>query len=212
MIQPPFSEIKEHYEWFTPKIMEAQSKHIRRWVSPYCHIRWELYFTPIEEWTWMALRSFGKAPFYPQYPVQNYFLDFGNPFTKIAIECDGKEFHKDKQRDKIRDKNLYKDGWIVYRISGSDCFRTPTDEYYDLSYQPEEEQKHILYDFYNNTIEGLINAIAILHFEYTCFNQELDELSIAKNVLEKRISFDNGSLDRNYSKMLHLIESENYED
>jgi hypothetical protein len=30
---------------------------------------------------------------YPQYPVGRYFVDFGNPVHKVAIECDGARWH-----------------------------------------------------------------------------------------------------------------------
>lgn len=211
-MQPNYDEIRDHYSFLTPRIMDAQGKNISRWVSPYCNVRWELYFTPIEEFAWMALRSFGKAPFYPQYPVKNYFVDFGNPYVKIAIECDGKEFHKDKEKDRLRDENLFKEGWIVYRISGADCFRPVTDEYYDIYYQPEEEQYEILKEFYMGTIEGLINALAILHFEYAHFNQELNELDLAFECLKKRISVNNGTLEKNYEKMLFYHNTSDYDD
>ena len=50
-----------------------------------------------------------------------YFVDFGDPWRQIAIECDGAQWH-DEKADAIRDSNLAGLGWIVHRISGRDCF------------------------------------------------------------------------------------------
>lgn len=82
--------------------------------------------TPIEAWLWADLRGAG-AVVYPQYPVGRYFVDFASPVAKVAIECDGAAFHKDKAKDHARDEELRALGWEVYRISGSDC-RTEADE------------------------------------------------------------------------------------
>ena len=41
--------------------------------------------------------------------------------TKVVIECDGEAYHRDKEKDRARDKKLREAGWSVYRISGKDC-------------------------------------------------------------------------------------------
>jgi very-short-patch-repair endonuclease len=82
--------------------------------------------TPIERWLWADIRAV-DAVLYPQYPVGGFFVDFGNPAAKVAIECDGAEFHKDKAKDAARDAKLAAMGWTVYRITGRDC-RTQYDE------------------------------------------------------------------------------------
>ena len=43
-------------------------------------------------------------PFYPQYPIGKYFVDFADPVKKIVIECDGKKYHQDKEKDKRRQR------------------------------------------------------------------------------------------------------------
>lgn len=93
-------------------------------VDPYW---WDglIEMTPIERSTWCDIRSSG-AVFYPQYPVLKYFVDFGNPILKIAIECDGKYFH-DPVKDKKRDEELKNIGWTVYRFTGSDCLKAGQD-------------------------------------------------------------------------------------
>jgi very-short-patch-repair endonuclease len=82
--------------------------------------------TPIERWLWSDIRSV-DAVLYPQYPVGPFFVDFGNPVAKVAIECDGAEWHKDKQKDAERDAHLAELGWTVYRITGKEC-RTQYDQ------------------------------------------------------------------------------------
>lgn len=111
--------IKAFYRIHNDEIMVSSSE----WgVSPYA---WEcagVQFTPIESALWGDIRSIG-AVFYPQYPVCGFFVDFGNPVAKVAIECDGMAFHKDKQKDRDRDKRLSESGWVVYRFTGSECMQ-----------------------------------------------------------------------------------------
>lgn len=76
-------------------------------------------FTPIEFAIWEHISDF-NLPFLPQYPVGKYFADFADPIRHIAIECDGKQH--DKEKDKVRDKYFEDNGWTVYRIPGRDCF------------------------------------------------------------------------------------------
>jgi very-short-patch-repair endonuclease len=79
----------------------------------------DYHMTPIEENIWQSIRS-NCMPFYYQFPVLNYFVDFGCPFKKIAIECDGKDWH-DPKKDEIRDAELIAAGWTIYRIKGKEC-------------------------------------------------------------------------------------------
>lgn len=88
-------------------------------IDPH-EVRWGEVFTPIEAAMWHELRR-ADLPFYPQLPVGKAFVDFGNPHHKIAIECDGKEFHLDRMKDRQRDAVLAARGWRVLRITGADC-------------------------------------------------------------------------------------------
>lgn len=177
----PYGQIREHYEYLTPLIVDRSKSYLNGWVSPYCKIDWMGIFSPIENQAWQAIRGVGSAPMYPQYPVDKYFLDFGNPFVKVAIECDGREFHKDKAKDKTRDERLLELGWIVYRVPGSDCVRPVHWEYYDLDYISEHRKGDVLMDFYMTTIEGVIKAVSIKHFGY-------DRIYDTRHVNEKNIS------------------------
>lgn len=183
-----FKRITEHYESLTPFIFSQAEKNKRFWVSPYSrHIDWIPMFSPIEMQTWFALRGFGHCPLYPQYPVGRSFADFGNPVVKVALECDGKEWHTNKRKDKIRDITFESKGWTTYRISGSDCFKTE-EKYDELDYLGETESFEVLSNFYKNTIEGLIKSIAMFHFGYKTYNRYVNEYELAFNCLIKRCS------------------------
>jgi very-short-patch-repair endonuclease len=187
----PYEQIKLHYEFITPLIIERSAKHPAGWISPYgSDIHWKSLFSPIEADTWQAIRCFGKVPLYPQYPVLNYFLDFGNPYLKIGIECDGKEFHLDKEKDMRRDTNLRKLGWRIYRVSGSDCVRPIDSEYYKICQFSIETQLKILSEYYHTTMEGLLKALAIKYFKYKYFyiGEGINERRIAMSCLRARLS------------------------
>lgn len=176
--------IKQHYTEITPRIM---GRLRGQWVAPYTDlVDWNRMFSPIEEQTWMALRSFGHCPLYPQYPVDRFFLDFGNPKMKVAIECDGKEWHMDKEKDARRDKILLENGWHVFRIGGADCFRS-CEEYYDRHEENEDDAIDILKQYYC-TIEGLIKAISFFYFEFKDYSNFHEESEIAFDCLRKYVS------------------------
>ncbi len=86
--------------------------------------RWDPYpivqnisFTPIEENVWANIRMAG-LPMLPQFPEGKYFLDFADPVKKIGIEVDGRKWHQDKEKDKIRQDWLESKGWKIFRITG----------------------------------------------------------------------------------------------
>jgi len=106
-----FNGIKEIYALLTPEI-----KSHNGCVDPY-FIDWSRYFTPIESNLWQDIRSNG-LPFFPQYPVAGYFVDFGDPVARIALEADGKQWH-DKEKDEARDRRIQSQGWRVIRYTGA---------------------------------------------------------------------------------------------
>lgn len=91
-----------------------------RQIDPYS-LPFDRFFTPIEYEVWCFIRI-GGLPFYPEYPVLNFFLDFADPVRKIGIECDGKDFH-DKEKDKVRDAKLRELGWKIFRLTGEEILR-----------------------------------------------------------------------------------------
>ena len=112
--------IKRHYAKFNRQIMECKRD---RWaIDPYL---WDagqnmIFMTPIEENFWADCRD-ADLILYPQYPACGYFIDFANPVAKVGIECDGRAYHTDKERDMKRQAVLESNGWTIYRITGREC-------------------------------------------------------------------------------------------
>jgi hypothetical protein len=95
-------------------------------LDPY-EVDWPSLFTPIEYALWSQIRAEGIV-LYPQHPVAGYFVDFGHPLARVAVECDGAAFHTDKAKDMVRQRAIEAKGWRVYRLTGKACMRDFTEE------------------------------------------------------------------------------------
>ena len=115
--------IREAYAATLPHIMTLSKLNKGASINPY-FINFD--FTPIEYGVWMIIRHNG-LPFYPQFPLLNYFIDFANPFLKIGIEADGKKWHN-KEKDRIRDERLSEIGWKIFRIAGSEVWGSQEED------------------------------------------------------------------------------------
>lgn len=104
-----FEQIKQAYSENMGDVVESCEQG--RWTDPYFY-NWK--FTPIEQWAWNDIRR-QKVPFYPQFPIAGFFVDFANPAKKLALEIDGRAFH-DSEKDLARDKKLALHGWKVKRF------------------------------------------------------------------------------------------------
>lgn len=115
-----FEAIKRHYARVAPIILAEPSDEwaidAYSWDDPSTGIA----LSPIERLLWGDIRQQNMV-MYPQFPVAGYFVDFGNPVAKVAIECDGAAFHVDAAKDASRQRHIEAKGWTVYRISGADC-------------------------------------------------------------------------------------------
>lgn len=120
-----WNALRKHYERVMPSIMSVPAYVYGVGAYEWDNGQGMVNMTPIEYLMWCDIRTEGLV-MYPQVPVLNYFLDFANPVAKVAIECDGREFH-DREKDRIRDANLAAIGWKVYRISGSHICRPGRD-------------------------------------------------------------------------------------
>ncbi len=148
-----WSLIRKLYAECMPDIMAA-GKY--RGIDPY-FTDWVKLFTPIEDDAWQSIRGYG-VPFYPQFPVLNYFIDFGNPVRRIGLELDGAQWH-DRDRDLVRDRRLYDEGWTIFRIPGRQ-----TKVSYDNPFDCEEEEEHKIRHWLMNTSDGVIYAIKECYF------------------------------------------------
>jgi very-short-patch-repair endonuclease len=169
-----FARIREHYKRELPRMMAIHEETGRCHFDPY-RLDFASDMTPIEYSVWCDIRG-TCLPFYPQIPALNYFLDFADPFKKIAIECDGAQWH-DAEKDAKRDARLKEMGWTIYRIPGRVCKKLitpPLDLLHDKreqDYSMEEAIRMVMphaRDWYANTSEGIVKAIGIVHYGHTC--------------------------------------------
>ena len=153
-----FLTIRKTYAKLLPAWMDEYNANGEMRQDPY-FMKWQ--FTPIEQNVWSDIRAHG-LPFYPQLPVLNYFLDFGCPFLKIGIECDGKAWH-DSKLDKARDERLAAAGWMIFRIEGHECNRMmdPGDR---AEFEEEDEYGDRVSAFFQTSGEGVIHAIKHKYF------------------------------------------------
>lgn len=119
-----FPALRAFYADALDQLMAAP---VGQWGIDVHEVRWSETFSPIERIVWQILRS-ERIVMYPQFPVANYFVDFGNPQVRVAIECDGKEFHLDKRRDAARDADLARRGWQTFRFTGEECFEEMAED------------------------------------------------------------------------------------
>jgi len=96
-------QLRINYSYWEPK------------TCPYSYFDFFDYLSPIETQMWNELRS-QWLPFYMQYPILNYFVDFADPVKKICIEVDWEEWHTDKENDNKRDDEIISEWWSVLRI------------------------------------------------------------------------------------------------
>jgi very-short-patch-repair endonuclease len=81
--------------------------------------------SPIETILYNALKNKGYN-IETQVRCGKYRIDMTLPLYKLAIECDGKEFHSNpEQKAHDRKKNAYlrRSGWSIMRIKGSQIHR-----------------------------------------------------------------------------------------
>lgn len=115
---------------------EIYDEIIRKHPSPIGFLfHWDELLTPVELNIWRDIRFLG-LPFYPQYPVDRYFVDFGDPVCRIGIEVDSK-YHRirgARSKDVKRESELRQLGWDIYRIEGRDSIVYEDDETGEISY------------------------------------------------------------------------------
>ena len=113
-----FARVRNHYRRHHAEIMASPND----WFDDAYSWEYEagICLTPIERALWLDIRA-ESLVLYPQYPVGRFFVDFGNPVLKVAIECDGERWHLDAAKDADRQAQIESLGWSVYRISGKGC-------------------------------------------------------------------------------------------
>ncbi|HEU5071255.1 MAG TPA: DUF559 domain-containing protein [Verrucomicrobiae bacterium] len=154
--------VRRYYNEALPKIMALASESLTTWYSVY-PFDWK--FNKNESSLWASIRS-RPVVLYPEFPVLGYFVDFGNPFLKIAIEADSKEFH-DKEEDKARDHKLLEVGWKTFRVSYNDNF-APFKGLGEISEMissgDEDAACEEIKNWMLNTSDGVVEAIEFFYF------------------------------------------------
>lgn len=139
-------DIREAYREFTPQLKQG----IR--LSPYgLGVDFISLMSPIEYSVWCDIRCLG-LPLYPEYPVGPYFVDFGDPKRKIAVEVDSFAWHRDVEKDIQREDHIQNIGWSVFRIKSWMIFKTLEDfEGKDGTVNEES--------YFKESSEGILKAI-----------------------------------------------------
>lgn len=104
---------------------------------------------------------------FPQVPVGGYFVDFGDPIRKIALEADGRDWH-DRDKDTARDGDLWANhGWRVYRVKGYQTMprsrpETPWEDP-DFCRMDADDRRALIKLWANKDCEALVWAIAVVY-------------------------------------------------
>lgn len=114
-----YEAIRAFYVKVWPEVRDTPT---HQWaIDPY-EVDWPALFTPIERSLWGDIREEGMV-LYPQHPVAGYFVDFGHPKARVAIECDGAAYHMDRAKDAARERAILAKGWAIYRFTGRECMQ-----------------------------------------------------------------------------------------
>lgn len=90
----------------------------------------ESSLSTLERRTADLLRPLGALAQYPAPWDQNQRLDFAFPEAKLAVECDSRRWHSSADRfdrDRRRDREALRHGWIIIRITWADLHERPDE-------------------------------------------------------------------------------------
>ena len=173
--------VRQAYMEMMPEIINASEKCKWSWVNPYF-----LYlcnkFSNLEEIAWDAIR-YRSVPLYPQFPIFNRFVDFGNPYLKIGLEVDSDYYHQDKVKDRERDLLFAKAGWRIFRISEKEV--TSKTKYIENLKSDSE-----IHYWLNNTVSGLVYSIMHVYFQYDAIDSPYYSQMIESLNSHRLVPFD----------------------
>lgn len=155
------------YKHYLPLILEAAKAG--RSIDPNI-VAWE--FSTTERDTWGEIRALG-LPFYPRFPVLDYFADFADPFRKIVIEVNRSK-PQNKTRDNLCEKLMREAGWEVYRLTGRTTMRLlgdafTADEAVEIeeainSKYPFSEANQSYLEMAESTLDGFLLVLRRRHY------------------------------------------------
>lgn len=152
---------RQMYMELIPYIMERAKFDVVTPIIPYA-IDWK--FSPIEEMAWCSIRCHYMA-LYPQFPVFNYFIDFANPYLRIGVEMDGKDYHN-REKDAVRDEMLWRYGWRIFRIPGKECYLKYRSlaEIHESRFEDNEDDDREEIEWLTKSSDGLFYALKEVYF------------------------------------------------
>lgn len=95
-----------------------------RALTPYI-LDWGDYFNETEKKIWGDLRTHGVF-LYPKYPVDKYFIQFGNPFYKVGVHVTYNNSAYDQSEKLAKLREL---GWVIYEFPSKYVFESAEDLY-----------------------------------------------------------------------------------
>lgn len=127
--------IRLAYNFHMPRILE--SARTGKIINPYI-VSWQ--FTDLQDCVWSEVRGIG-LPFYPLFPIQQFYADFADPARKIVLDIEGiaMPYPAELERVKKREQAFLADGWEIHTISSSTVRRLLHDVF-DEDYANEIEE------------------------------------------------------------------------
>jgi len=137
-------------------------------------------FTPIEMNVYDLIKTY-NLPLLPQYPILNYFVDFGDPIKKIAIEVDSIKYHINFKKDRVRQNEIEKEGWCFYRILCGNTY-LPFDEYFKqvTGIESLDSSKNEIDNFIEKNINFNSDCL-ILYLREKIYIREFNKIKISYN-------------------------------
>ena len=123
----------------------------------------DIGLSPIEMILYDELYT-SNLPFFPQFPVLNYMVDFCDPVKKIIIECDGLAYHNLK-KDLIRDSRLIKAGYKVFRLSAktimndNSAIEDEIDEAENCLHENHPDLVFLYEEYFEKTCVGFVESL-----------------------------------------------------
>ena len=139
---------------------------------------WRETLNEIEFKFYTDIKSIGVR-LYPYYPVDNFTVDFANPFVKVAVIIRYKNSNNNKIQEKI--DILKKNGWTVYAIESKSVTYSAKELFIKmhpamlLDLYELDHEKFLNFVNQNSSInsECLLYSIKERHFDETNkFNEE----------------------------------------
>ena len=154
--------LRQYYMDAMPEIIKTSRKSPSSSIDVY-PFDWK--FNKNERRLWTSIRTH-RVAFYPEFPVFDRFIDFGNPYFRIGLEADSKAFHT-RENDLKRDQILRKAGWTIFHVPYETSMKVTLDlgeirekMVEDPDFDETADLKNLLF----TTSCGIVSAIEYFYF------------------------------------------------